>query len=219
MIFVAQMKTISNTTEVLQGKREAELIDQISSLKANYDSLKEKYDAKSKIVEEYQNNSATNDTLIKSMKDEIGQLSVMAGTKALKGEGLVITLDDGDKILEPDLRTDSLVHDSDILTVVNELKAAGAEAISVNDQRITANSAIRCVGPVIQINNQKVAAPFAIKAIGNAQYLESALTIKNGVVDSLKNQYGVSVELKRDKNVQIPAYQGTTGYKYAKVNE
>lgn len=219
MVLVAQMKTVSNTSGVLQGKREAELIDEITNLQAKYNNLKEQYDAKSEVVEEYQNNSATNDILIKSMKEEIEQLSIIAGVKTLKGEGIIINLDDGDKILEPELRTDSLVHDSDILTVVNELKAAGAEAISVNDQRIIATSAIRCVGPVIQVNNQKVAAPFVIKAIGNAQYLESALNIKNGVVDSLKNQFGVLVEMKREKNVQVLAYDGAINFKNAKVVE
>ena len=105
-----------------------------------------------------------------------------------------------------------------MLTVVNELKAAGAEAISINGQRIIATSAIRCVGPVIQVNYQKVAAPFEIKAIGNAQYLESAMTIKNGVVDLLK-EYGVSVTVSRQNNVEIPKYEGEQNFKNASVKE
>ena len=196
LMLVAQMKTISNTEEVLQGKREAQLSDELVNLQRNYNELKSKYDESQKVVEEYQNSSSTNNSLIASMKNQIDYLSLLSGTTDVKGEGVIITLSDGETPSDTSTRTDTLVHDSDVLTVVNELKAAGAEAISVNGQRIISTSAIRCVGPVIQVNYQKVAAPFEIKAIGNAQYLESAMNIKNGVVDMLK-QLGVGVYMTR----------------------
>ena len=196
LMLVAQMKTISNTEEVLQGKREAQLSDELVNLQRNYNELKSKYDENQKVVEEYQNSSSTNNSLIASMKNQIDYLSLLSGTTDVKGEGVIITLSDGETPSDTSTRTDTLVHDSDVLTVVNELKAAGAEAISVNGQRIISTSAIRCVGPVIQVNYQKVAAPFEIKAIGNAQYLESAMNIKNGVVDMLK-QLGVGVSMTR----------------------
>lgn len=214
VMLVAQMKTISNTEEVLQGKREAQLSDELVNLQRNYNELKEKYNENQKVVEEYQNSSSTNNNLIASMKNQINYLSLISGTTDVKGEGVVITLSDGETPTNTSTRTDTLVHDSDVLTVVNELKAAGAEAISVNGQRIIATSAIRCVGPVIQVNYQKVAAPFEIKAIGNAQYLESAMNIKNGVVDMLK-ELGVGVSVLREKEVTIPKYEGTFTFKNA----
>ncbi len=217
IMLAAQMKSISNTEEVAEGKREAELIDELTNLKAKYDDLKEKYDEKNKVVEEYQTNASSNDTLIKSMKEEIAQISILAGVKDLKGEGIIVTLEDGDADTA-DTESNSLVHDSDLLTVVNELKAAGAEAISVNDIRIISTSAIRCVGPVIQVNYQKVATPFVIKAIGNAQYLESALTIKNGVVDGLK-QWGIKVNIERKKEIEVLKYDGTLNFKTATLAE
>lgn len=216
MLLTAQMKTISKSEEVIAGKREDQLADDLVTLQRKYNELKEQSEQNQKVVEEYQNNSSTNNTLISSMTDQINQLSMLAGTTDLKGEGIVMTLTDGTKVTDPSLRSDSLVHDSDILTVVNELKAAGAEAISVNGQRIIATSAIRCVGPVIQVNYQKVAAPFEIKAIGNAQYLESAMNIKSGVADMLK-QLGVGVTISRQNNVEIPKYEGTFGFKNATV--
>lgn len=218
VMLVAQMKTISNTEEVLQGKREAQLSDELINLQRNYNELKEKFSENQKVVEEYQNNSSTNNNLIASMKGQIDYLSLMSGTTDLKGEGVIITLNDGENANNTTTRTDTLVHDSDVLTVVNELKAAGAEAISVNGQRIIATSAIRCVGPVIQVNYQKVAAPFEIKAIGNAQYLESAMNIKNGVVDMLK-ELGVSVSVSREKEVKIPKYEGTFTFKNATIDD
>ncbi|MDO4282601.1 MAG: DUF881 domain-containing protein [Clostridia bacterium] len=206
MLLTAQMKSMSNTEAVLQGKREAQLTDDLVTLQQQYNELKEKYEQSSKVVKEYQTNAASNDELIAAMQEEINNLNNLAGTSNLSGEGIIVTLSDGQT-------SDSLVHDSDVLTVVNELKAAGAEAICVNNQRIISTSAIRCVGPVIQVNYQKVAAPFEIKAIGNSQYLESALTIKNGVADVLK-ELGVGISITRQDKVDIPKYEGSLKFKY-----
>lgn len=217
-LLTAQMKTISRSEEVSQGKREKQLVEELTTLKEQYDDLKKEYEDKKSVLENYQNNAANNDTLISAMKEEITSLSLAAGVKDVYGEGIIITLNDGTSSTGVEDVEDLIVHDSDILTVVNELKAAGAEAISVNGNRIIANSSIRCVGPVIQVNYQKVAAPFIIKAIGNAQYLESAMNIKSGIADILKN-YGVQVDIKRDSNIKILAYDGTISFKNAKISE
>lgn len=211
VMITAQVTTMSKSEAILQGKRESELADTLIILQRDYDELKLKYEENQKIVEEYKTNSATNDTLIASLSNQIDKLEVLSGTTAVHGEGITITLYDG-------ITSDALVHDSDVLTVVNELRVAGAEAISVNEQRITATSPIRCVGSVIQVNYQKVAAPFVIKAIGKSQYLESALTVKNGVVDMLKG-YGLKVTLTRENNLVIPGYEGATTFEYAKRGE
>lgn len=210
-MITAQVTTMSKSEAILEGKRESELADSLVSLQRDYDELKEKYEESQEIVEEYQTNSSTNDSLIASMKSQIDTLGLLAGTTDVQGEGIIITLYDGNT-------SDSLVHDSDLLTVINELRVAGAEAISVNENRIITTSAIRCVGSVVQVNYQKVAAPFVIKAIGNAQYLESAMTIKNGVVDVL-NGYGLKVTLTRESNIEIPKYQGTLTFNFAKQGE
>lgn len=215
MLLAAQMKTISNTEEFVQGKRESELADDLVALQNKYNELEKKYKESQEIVDEYKASSGENDILIASMKNDIEELSAMAGTVDLIGEGITVTLNDG-LLTDGTLRTDALVHDSDVLTVVNELKAAGAEAISVNGQRIISTSAIRCVGPVIQVNYQKVAAPFIIKAIGNAQYLESAMNIKNGVADTLKD-LGVQVQVVREKEVKIEKFNGSFSLKNATV--
>lgn len=214
MMLAAQVKSISNTAEVLEGKREAQLADDLVNLQKKYNDLKEKYEKNEEIVNEYQTNASTNDTLISSMKQRLEDLNLLAGTTDLVGEGIIITLSDGLKSSVIEGNLDTLVHDSDVLTVVNELKAAGAEAISVNGQRIISTSAIRCVGPVIQVNYQKVAAPFEIKAIGDAQYLESAMNIKNGIADTLK-ELGIGVTVSRESKVEIPKYEGVLTFEHA----
>lgn len=217
-LLTAQMKTISKSEEVMQGKREKQLVDELNTLKDQYDNLKEQYDDKKTTLENYQNNASNNDSLIKSMKEEIMSLSLAAGTKDVVGEGIIITLDDGTAKTGVENVEDLIVHDTDILTVVNELKAAGAEAISVNGHRVISSSAIRCVGPVIQINYQKIAAPFIVSAIGNSKYLESAINIKSGVADNLKT-YGVKVDVKTEKKLKILAYDGAISFKNAKILE
>lgn len=215
MLLTAQMKNVSDTEKFVQGKTEAQLSEDLLSMQRKYNDLKEKYDANQKVVEEYQTNSSSNNSLIKSMKKENEELKTLSGTTDLKGEGIVITLNDGSNLTASSGDDASyLVHDSYLLTIVNELKAAGAEAISVNDQRIIATSAIRCVGPVIQVNYQKVGAPFVIRAIGNAQYLESAMNIKNGIVDMLKAT-GVDISVKREVEVSIPKFDGALTFKNA----
>ncbi len=220
VLLAAQMKTVSNSEVVLQGKREAELADELVTLQRNYNDLKEKYTESQNVVEEYKNNSSTNSTLINSMKDEIDMLSALSGNTDLKGEGIIITMTDAAQNSENStIDTDSLVHDSDVLSVVNELKVAGAEAISVNDQRIISISGIRCVGPSIQVNYQKISTPIVIKAIGNAQWLESAMNIKNGVVDTLKGSTGIGISVVRSNNVEIPKFDGTLNFKYAETKK
>lgn len=219
VMVTAQVKMISQTDTVQKLKRENELLSDITALKKDYEELKNAYDEKNKIVEEYKNASSGNSELISSMKDEIEYLSVIAGTKDVHGEGISIVLDDS-KIKPSNSFDDSLfiVHDADLQMIVNELKAAGAEAISINGERIISTSAIRCVGPVIQVNSQKIAPPFNIKAIGNAQYLESALNLKGGISDQLK-QNDLKFEIKREKNIVIDKYKYPITNKYAKQVE
>ena len=108
-----------------------------------------------------------------------------------------------------------VVHDMDILNIVNELKNAGAEAISINGERITNMTSITCAGNVAQINGEKVGAPFVIKAIGNADILYEALSRPWGYIDIL-NSSGIVTDLKKSNNITIKKYNGTINFKFAK---
>ncbi len=216
-VFTAQFKTVSTSSEISKGKREADLIDEITRLRIQYTELKEDNEKNKEIVEEYKNNSSNNNSLIASMKEELTVAGALSGLKTVDGEGIIVTLEDGDRILTPETNIETiLVHDSDILALVNELKAAGAEAISINGQRVIASTSIRCVGPVIQVNGIKVAAPFYIKAIGNSKYLESALNIRGGILDNYK-AYGIKIDLKREKKIRIDKFDGTLKFKVANI--
>ena len=102
--------------------------------------------------------------------------------------------------------------------IVNELRDAGAEAISINDERITALTEIRCVGSVVNINNVKVGTPFIINAIGNPDTLESALLFRGGIISQLAMS-GFEFDIKKQENIVIPAYKGAINFKYAMPSE
>ena len=140
---------------------------------------------------------------------------MFAGMTALEGPGIILTIDDSGKIAKKDNDPNLyLVHDEDILKVVNELRAAGAEAISINDQRLTANSEIRCAGPTISVNNVRSVPPFEIRAIGDKDNLINAINMRGGVADSLK-VWGIKLDIQPSDNVWIPAYKASSKYKLA----
>lgn len=218
LIISAQLNTVGNTDVISEGMREAELLSEISKLRREAEDLNEEYEKSQSVVEEYRTSASTNDTLIATMTEELDKAKLLAGLTNVKGEGVVITIEDS-TTTSADLTIEAgLVHDTDITAIITELKAAGVEAISVNGQRIIATTAIRCVGPTIQINSIKVASPFYIKAVGNSDYLESALNIKGGVVDNLRG-YGIGIKVERQEDIEIDKYDGTLKFKVAEVNE
>ncbi|MBP7332058.1 MAG: hypothetical protein BWY65_00770 [Firmicutes bacterium ADurb.Bin373] len=107
------------------------------------------------------------------------------------------------------------VRDEDLLKVINDLRGAGAEAISINDQRILATSEVRQAGNHINVNLVRLSPPYNIKAIGNPGRLKSSLEIKGGLVEFLAAN-GVTVEVLQSEQVEVPAYSGIPRFDYAK---
>lgn len=141
-------------------------------------------------------------------------LMLVSGQTAVKGPGVIVTLDDSKKMVKNDDPNLYLIHDEDMLKVINELRAAGAEAISINGQRLTGNSEIRCAGPTISVNNVRSAPPFEIRAIGSSRDLLAAINMRGGVADTLK-VWGITVNAQESKEVFIPAYKAANPFKYA----
>ena len=137
-----------------------------------------------------------------------------AGRTDVEGPGVAVILEDSTQSNVTGDEADYLIHDNDLLSVVNELRSAGAEAISLNGERLLANSEIRCTGAVVTVNGRRYAAPYVIFAIGNPDTLYSALTMRNGVVDVL-SQWGISVKVTASDLLLIPKYNGTVEYQYA----
>ncbi|HEX8832967.1 MAG TPA: DUF881 domain-containing protein [Abditibacteriaceae bacterium] len=146
------------------------------------------------------------------------ELQLLAGLTPVAGPGILVTLRDNPDAAKQGAETPFLpgiVHDFDVLQVVNELRSAGAEAIAVNGKRITAFSPIRCVGPVIYVNGQPVASPFRIEAIGDAETLESALKMPDGIVDKLSSLFPVRV--KATSELKLPAAENLPKMRVSKA--
>ena len=150
-----------------------------------------------------------------ALQDELARARILAGLADVKGPGVIVEMTDSNKPSsvgqDPNVY---LIHDDDVRSVVNELLSAGAEAISINGQRLVATTEIRCAGPVFMINGVRIAPPIEIRAIGDPETLDSALHLRGGVIDNL-SLWGIGVKVKREEEVFVPAYNGTLQFKYA----
>jgi len=136
-------------------------------------------------------------------KNELDYLKLISGLTDVTGEGVIITLNDAEK---PDSESvmDFIIHDSDILNVVNQLRLAGALAISINNERIIATSEQLCSGPTIKINNNRYAVPYEIKAIGDSDVLYTAL--KDSIVIKEMIELKKRVTLTQENDIVIPKF-------------
>lgn len=151
------------------------------------------------------------------MENEMERLREFAGEVALEGKGIQLILDDSKVSAQvgenPNLY---IIHDDDLLRVINELRAAGAEAISINGERLVSTSEIRCAGPTLSVNNNRSAPPYVILAIGNPSNLASALKLRGGVLDTFKF-WGIQAELTMPEVVKVPAFKGRRVFEYARA--
>ncbi len=148
---------------------------------------------------------------------EMDEMKARAGETVMEGKGIILTIDDSKQAAKAgENKSLYIIHDEDLLRVVNELRAAGAEAISLNGQRLIGSSEIRCVGPTVLVNERRLAAPFVISAIGNPQTLESALKLRGGVLENFKF-WGILADVVQSDKVRVPAYKGDRRFEFAKV--
>lgn len=211
-----QLKTVTGSNSIAgesTGEND-ELRAEVLKYKEKYDNKYKELEEAEKELEEERQNSTENNSELEQKEEKIKQGNKMIGMTEVTGTGVIITLSDSLKDTNTALNpSDLLVHDVDVLSVINELKNAGAEAISINDQRLVPTSSIVCAGNVIEINGEKVGAPFEIKAIGLPEQL-AALSRPGGYLEILKVAT-VGVELKKSNNITIPKYTGVITYKYA----
>jgi len=149
-----------------------------------------------------------------AIKSELEKARFYAGFVAVKGPGVEVVL-----ITPPGNEgVDSLssIQDVDILRLVNELRAAGAEAMSVNGQRIIATSEIRLAGKFINVNLTRLSPPYRVLALGDQERLQSALEIPDGLVETLRS-LGIIIEIKPRESLVIPAYTGRPNINYART--
>lgn len=177
-----------------------QLIEQQERNKALRAELAEKQAA----VQIYEQSFSDGPARFSEYADEAESLRRYVGTLPVEGNGLAVTLQDGEYDGNSENPNDYIVHESHVFQVINELYISGAQAISVNGQRIDGNSYIVCTGPVISVDGVQYPAPFTIEAIGKSDVLESSMKLSGGVMDQLLND-NIIVTLDMGQKISMPA--------------
>lgn len=212
-----QIKTVNKTnSKISQNYEENNLRAEVLKYKEKYDNLlRETDEIDGQLLKEIDKATANNSELEEANK-KIVDGNKMIGLSEVNGAGVIVTISDSDvdqnSVLDS---SDLLVHDKDILKIVNELKNAGAEAISINGQRVVLTTSIVCGGNIINVNGEKIGSPFEIKAIGLPETLAN-LNRPGGFLNWLQEERQLKVNLKKDNNISIPKYAGVLNFKYIK---
>lgn len=219
---VVQYKTIKNaSTLVGTSNVNSELKSEVLTWKEKYDEEYKKLENIEKTLEKERENASKKTNTSSETERELKIANAIIGTTDVTGKGIVVTLADNKNVTSEtigalDNISNYLIHDSDLLRLVNELKNAGAEAISINEERITNQSSITCDGNVILVNGNKISSPFTIKAIGSQEALLGAIQRPGGLLDEELESYGLVSSVKKQSKITIGKYNGIIDYKYIK---
>lgn len=210
LVMTMQFKIVNEADITsIENMRKSELSTELANWKTRYDEVNKQYEETTAMIEEYKNNKESNEETSNLMDSELEQINMSLGKTDVEGQGVVIT------IKETDNEEVEKITSDDLLVIVNALKLAGAEAISINDQRIINMSDIVYIdaASVIRVNGERILAPYTIKVIGDSSYLESSLIGNGGAVDEMKKK-GQDVSIQKDNNITIYKYNGDIETKY-----
>lgn len=162
-----------------------------------------------------------NRATLQELSAEIDRERIVAGMVALQGPGVVAGFDDSTarSVAPGEDPANYILHDYDLRDILNALWIAGAEAISLNGERIVSNSSLYCVGSTILCNTTRLSPPYVIHAIGDPAALEAALygSPQMEKFNQRAEIYDLPVEIKQHPSVEIPAYSGFFDFRDAEV--
>lgn len=217
-LLVVLLKNIDVFHQVRQDKQT--LIEKIKSLEKERSLLKEDIAGLNSELENLEKKASRTDAEAKKIKQELDHLRFISGLTRVRGDGVEIILKDAEVAGSLSQKEEAVVHDSDLRLLVNGLFLGGAEAVSINGERLISISSIRCVGPTILINSRRVSSPFVIRAIGdpdklvNGIYSEPSL---NYYLTELFPQIGIGFSVKKVRGIEIPPYRGSLSLDFEKV--
>lgn len=212
-----QIKTISAATKSVGTtiKDNSGLRDELLNVQGRYESLQNELENKTKKLEQARQTAANKSEGDSKNEEEIKKNQKLLGLTDVSGQGLIINLDENRDIDSSKVVNISgyLVHEEDLLYIVNELFNAGADAVSINDQRVVNTTPILCDGNIIRINGKMVGIPLTIKAIGYPERMDYALTRPGGYLEIMSND-GIKVSVEKSENINIPKFDGIYSYDY-----
>ncbi|WP_129710976.1 DUF881 domain-containing protein [Haloactinopolyspora alba] len=202
------------TADVVSAERQS-LIERIHAEDDNVSRLQETVASLESEISGLEASLLENSAAGRQLRDEVRQLQARAGSMAVTGPGVVVTVDNAENPESYEDPNDALVQDIDLQQAVNGLWAAGAEAVSINGQRITALTAIRRVDNVMKINYRPTQAPYEITAIGDSRSLPSEFG--DGTGASWLRYFSLPFDVQSAESLTVPA--GSTSLIYAKPGE
>lgn len=217
MAICIQINTIKSATETVGTtlKDNSGLRDELLSCQGKYEGLYKELEDKEKQLEQVRLSAATKNQNDTENEMEIKNNQTLLGLTEVSGQGFIIQLDENREINSEEVLniSDYLVHEEDLLYIINELFNSGADAISINDQRIVSTTSVLCDGNIIRINGKMVGVPITIKAIGFSKRMEFALTRPGGYLQMMADG-GVKVTVQTSDEITIPKYEGIYNYEY-----
>ncbi|MTI49038.1 DUF881 domain-containing protein [Sporosalibacterium faouarense] len=194
--------------------------NEIENYKSQISDLNKMIEKKEEEVNMYENTLNDNGNISDVLKEEIEHMKFLAGYKDVQGPGIILTISDSVKEINYGENINQfLVHDMDVQRLVNDLKIAGAEAISVSGQRVLSSSEIECNGPTIKINDRTYAIPFVIKAIGDPKVLNAAINAPGTYGYQLKEVYELELNTTVSDFLLIPKYKEDIDFEFVKPLE
>lgn len=197
-----QFKSSINSPQYISPDKWSELTVQIDYLRKQHDALTTEAIALNEKLWQ-----ANTDLRAQALQDELSKISVSTGLTPVQGPGIIVFLDFGPEAIPgEDSSYDMLIDGMSLLFLVNELRAAGAEAISINNERIVAASWIEASGSRLNLNGKSISSPFEIRAIGDPETLSGSLKIRGGELEAFE-VCGVKNSIQTEQNVYIPAFK------------
>ena len=212
MIMFMQFKIVYETDiSSIETMREEDLKQELANWKAKYEETEQKYQETEQTLNKYTEQSSSDSQTKQNLEDELANLNLMLGKTDVEGQGVIITLQDNDN-------SEQKISAEELMIIVNYLRDAGAEAISINNQRVINNTYITLINnSFIKVNSQRVTSPYEIKAIGNSEYLKSSLIGNGGYAEKITS-LGQQIKIEEKKKVNIQKYDEEITTKYIEEN-
>jgi len=202
LVPLVQLRHYQEELRVLRGERE-DVLRELMALE--------------ELMNAIEMEKAAEDALIRNMLSDLERYRMASGIVDVHGPGVVITIRDSAWIDEYMEDFNSILFNSDqLLSLVNRLREAGAEAISINGQRIVGTTEISLAGRSININGVATASPYTVMAIGNPETIVAALTIRGGVIDTMRRHHNWIVDISQREDVSIARYTGVVSFRNAR---
>jgi uncharacterized protein YlxW (UPF0749 family) len=196
------------------------LVESALSLQSRQETLKDQILELRRQIQEVEQRGQGSAALVRELNDRLRQARIAGGLLALQGTGIVFQLEDSVQAVKPDAsEADYLVTARDIRTLVEELWLAGAEAVSVNGERIAQSTAIIDIGGSVLVNSAFIAPPYQISAIGPEDMYERVSASQGFVafVVARADAFGIRLSFLESDAVDVPAFAGTISLRYGRI--